>query len=105
MQAWIDGRHDGHVDITSARGLDLLRSARLGLRRAGIAVEKECAVGEARQRRYRGFVRLVGGDDGKDCLGARQRLRRGRSAEHLRRRVIGSLRRPHFGIGELVLMS
>ena len=84
MQARMDRRHHGDVDITPARGLDLLRGARLGLRRAGIAVEKERAFGEAWQSRDRGFVRLVGGDDGKDRLGACHRLGRGRSAEHLR---------------------
>ena len=96
MQARMDRRHHRDVDIASARGLDLLRGARLGLRRAGIAVEKERAFGEARQSRERGFVRLIGGDDGEHRLGARDRLGRGRSAEHLRRRIIGSLRRPHF---------
>ena len=70
MQARMDRRHHGDVDIKSARRLDLLRGARLGLRRAGIAVEKERPFREARQGRYRGFVRLIGGDDGKDRLGA-----------------------------------
>ena len=101
----MDRRHYRHVDIKPARRLDVLRSARLGLRRAGITIEKERAFGEAWKSRYCSFVRLVGGDDGKDRLGACQRLGRGRSAEHVRRRIIGSLGRPHFGIGESVLMS
>ena len=99
MQARMDRRHHRDVDIAPARGLDVLRAAQLGLRRAGIAVEKERAFGEPWQSRYRGFVRLVGGDDGKHRLGACHRLGRGRSAEHLRRRIVGSLRRPHSGLG------
>ena len=99
----MDRRHHRDVDIMSARGLDLLSGAGLGLRRAGIAVEEERAFGEAGQSRDRRFVRLVGGDDGKDRFGPRHRLGRGRSAEHLRCRIIGPLRSPHFGIGRVGL--
>jgi hypothetical protein len=67
------------------------------LRRAGIAIEKECAFGDSGKSRYCGFVRLVGRDDRKNGARACQRLGGGRSAEHLRRCIIGSLRGPHFG--------
>jgi hypothetical protein len=101
VQAWMDGRHHRDVDIAPARGLDLVRGTRLGLRRAGIAVEKKRAFGEAWQSGYGGFVRLVGGNDGKHRLGACHRLGRARSAEHTRRRIIASLCRPHPGIGRI----
>ena len=103
VQARMDRRHHRDVDIAAARGLDVMSGARLGLRRAGIAVEKERAFGETWQSRHRRFVRLVGGDDGKDGLGARHRLGRGRSAKHFRRRIVRSLRSPHFGIGRIGL--
>ncbi len=103
MQARMNRRHHGDVDIPSARGLDLLRGARLSLRGAGIAIEEERAFREARQRRHRGFVRLIGGDDGEHRLRARDRLGRGRSAKHLRRRVVGSLRRSDGVIGRIGL--
>ena len=59
MQARMDRRHHRDVDIAPARGLDVLRAAQLGLRRAGIAVEEEGAFAEPRQSRFRGFVGLV----------------------------------------------
>ena len=46
-------------------------------------------------------MRLVGGDDGEHRIGACHRLGRGRSAKHLRCRIVGSLRRPHSGIGRI----
>ena len=103
VQARMDRRHHGDVDIASARGLDFLRGARLGLRSAGIAIEEERALGETWQSRDRRFMRLVGGDDGKDRLGPRDRFGRGRRAQNLRGGIIGSLRSPHFGIGRVGL--
>ena len=46
-----------------AGGVDLFGGSRLGLRRAGIAVEEQGSSGEPGQRRHRRFMRLVGGDD------------------------------------------
>ena len=105
MQARVDRRHHRDVDIAPAGRVDLYRRSRLGLRRAGVAVEEQRALRQARQRRQRGLVRLIGGDDGKDGLGARDRLRRARSPNHMGRDVIGAFGRSHLKVGELVLMS
>ena len=103
MQARMDRRHHRDVDIASARRLNLLSRARLGLRRAGIAVEKERAFREAGQRGKRRLMRLIGGDDREHRLGPRDRLGRGRGAEHLRRGIVGSLRRAHLRVGRIGL--
>ncbi len=75
VQARMDRRHHRDVDVAPARRLDRARRARLGLRRAGIAVEEEGAGGEARQRGERRGVGLIGGDDGEDQLARRRPLR------------------------------
>jgi hypothetical protein len=96
-------RHHRSVDIPSARGPDVLTGARLGLRRTGITIEKQRASHEAGQRHHRGFVCLVGGDDGEHSLGPRDRFGRARSAEHVRRDVVGSLRCPNLRVGRIGL--
>jgi hypothetical protein len=95
----MDGRHHGDVDIAPASPFDPFGRAQLRLRRAGIAVEKERAFGKSWQRRDRGFVRLIGGDDGKYRLRAGDGFGRARGAEHVRCDIIGSLRGSHFGVG------
>ena len=48
-------------------------------------------------------MRLVGGDDGEDGVGAGDRLGRARRADHLRPRIVGALRRPDGGVGRVGL--
>ena len=48
VKARVDGRHDGHVDVTRPRRVDLFRRSLFRLRCAGVAVEKEPAFAEAR---------------------------------------------------------
>ena len=103
VKARMDGRHHRHVDVTRPRGVDLFRRALFRLRRAGIAVEKERALGEARDRRDRRLVRLIGGDHGKDRPGALDRLGSGRGAEDVGPGVVGALALPHRGIGSIGL--
>ena len=103
VQARMNRRHHGDVDIASARRLDLLRSARLGLRRAGVAIEEQGASLEARQRGDRRLVRLIGGDDGEHRLRPGDRLGRARSAEHFRRRIVRSLSRAHLRLRRIGL--
>ena len=103
VQARMNRRHHRDVDIASARGFHLPSGARLGLRRAGIAIEKQGASLEAWQRGDRRFVRLVGGDDGEHRLRPGDRLGRARSAEHFRRRIVGALRRPNLRVRQIGL--
>src|SRR6185437_11368801 len=67
------------------------------------AIEEQRAPREARQGGDRGLVRLVGGDEGEHRSGAFYRLGRGRSAEHVRRRIVGSLRRAHLRVRRIGL--
>ena len=71
MQTRVNRRHHRDVDIAPAGGVHLLRRALFRLRRAGIAVEEERALFDPRQRGDRRLVRLIGGDDRKDRVGAR----------------------------------
>ena len=91
MQPRMNRRHHRHVDIARAGGVHLPGRALLGLGRAGIAVEEQRALREARQRRHRRLMRLVGGDDREDGLGAGDRLGRARRADDVRSGVIGAL--------------
>ena len=103
MEARVDRRHHRDVDIAPARRVDLGGGAGLGLRRARIAIEEERAFREAGQGRQRRLMRLIGGDDREHRLGPGQRLRRGRSADDIRRHIVGPLRRPDRGIGRIGL--
>ena len=101
VQPRMDRRHHRDVDIAPAGGVHFLGGALLGLRRAGIAVEEECAFCEARQRGDRRLMRLIGRDDREDRLRARDRLRRARRADHVGCDIVGALAGPHPGSGEL----
>ncbi len=103
VQARMNRRHHGDVDIASARGFHLPSRARLGLRRAGIAIEEQRSSRETWQRRHRRFVRLVGGDDREHRLRSGDRLGRARSAKHFRRRIVGALRRPNLRVRRIGL--
>ena len=95
VQARMNRRHHRDVDVAPARGVHLLRRALLRLRRTGIAVEEKRAPFDAGQRRDSSLVRLIGGDDREDRIGARNGPGRGRRADHIGRDIVGAFSRPH----------
>ncbi len=103
VQPRLDRRHHRYIDIAPARRIEIPGGALLGLGRARVAVEKERAHREARQRGDRRFMRLIGGDDGKDDFGARDRLGRARRPDHAGCDIVGAHAGARFRIGRIDL--
>ena len=103
MQPRVNRRHHRHVDIACAGGVHLSGGPLLRLRRAGIAVEEQRALCEARQRRHRRLMRLVGSDDREDGVGAGDSLGRARRPDDVRSGVIGALGGAHIRVGGIGL--
>ncbi len=83
--------HHGDIDIAAAGGLDPRCRGRLGLRRAGIAIEDDGAFGQPGQGGERRLMRLVGGDDEEHGRRPGDSFGRARGADHVRQRIVGAL--------------
>ncbi len=99
MQPRVNRRHHRHVDVTRAGGVHLFCRSLLRLGRAGVAVEEQRAIGEAGQSGHRRLMRLIGGDDREDDVGAGDGLGRARRPHDIRAGVVGPLGGAHVRIG------